>query len=78
VSNLILQHRSVGSPSVDARGLFALTSIQTGLLRVRWRYFPGSDIFWVTRFERSDARGAEEQLRFDMTLKLQFRYDLLL
>ncbi|MEM6370122.1 MAG: DUF5916 domain-containing protein [Myxococcota bacterium] len=78
VTNLILQHRSVGSPSVETPGPFALTSIQTGLLRVRWRYLPGSDIFWVTRFERNAVRGEPEALRFDTTLKLQFRYDLLL
>jgi hypothetical protein len=47
----------------------------TGLFRVRWRYWPGSDLFWVTRYDRDYATGID---RFDTTLKVQFRTDLLL
>jgi hypothetical protein len=50
--------------------------VATGLLRVRWRYLPGSDIFLVSRYQLD--YGDERRQRFELTAKIQYRYDLLL
>lgn len=50
--------------------------VGTGLFRVRWRYLPGSDLFFVSRYQLD--YGEDRRHRFDLTVKLQYRYDLLL
>ncbi len=56
--------------------LNTVAEVATGLFRLRWRYFPGSDLFLVSRYQRD--YGDDERHRFETTLKIQFRYDLLL
>jgi hypothetical protein len=48
----------------------------TTLLRLRWRYYPGSDLFVVGRYQLD--WGDDRRERLEITAKIQFRYDLLL
>jgi len=56
--------------------LNTIGEVATGLFRVRWRYLPGSDLFVVCRYQRN--YGDELRQRLDATVKIQYRYDLLL
>lgn len=47
------------------------------MLRVRWRYLPGSDLFLVYR-EALDYSGPEVQSERRVTLKVSYRYDTML
>lgn len=69
------------APSTRLQGdfIFQLDTIEeaaTGLFRVRWRYFSGSDLFFVSRYQRD--YGDPRLQRFDLTVKVQHRFDLLL
>ncbi|UJR82447.1 carbohydrate binding family 9 domain-containing protein [Sandaracinus amylolyticus] len=47
----------------------------TGLLRVRWRYAPGSDLFVVWR-ENVDWDATNVVVEHEVTLKMTYRFDL--
>lgn len=56
--------------------LNTIDQIVTSLGRIRWRYLPGSDMFLVGRSQVGTGGNPEE--RFDLTLKIQYRADILL
>lgn len=60
----------IGQGNTDAE-------IATGLLRVRWRYLPGSDLFLVYR-EQLDFSGPRIQSDRSATLKVGYRFDVVL
>ncbi len=64
--------------AVDLVGQYESESRRhVGMLRARWRYLPGSDLFFVYRHELpTDRAGAP--LEWSVTLKAAYRFDALL
>ncbi len=64
--------------SIDLIGqVNGLAERAAGLLRLRWRYLPGSELFFIYRENVDFSKDGQEDGRF-VALKLTFRYDAVL
>jgi hypothetical protein len=52
------------------------TDLATGMLRMRWRYLPGSDVYLVWQVNAQFGNPANVLFEHSVTLKMTYRFDL--